>query len=105
MRRHTGLIAACRLEIRWRFGRWRFDRVTRVLFASRVPRSEQDVVPLRTAARVWALVGLQSFGGPAGQIAVMHRTQHGECCRVSWLQGDVDALTKTFPIGIGQRDA
>ncbi len=28
---------------------------------------------LREASRVWALVGLQSFGGPAGQIAVMHR--------------------------------
>ncbi|MGH3664907.1 MAG: chromate efflux transporter [Egibacteraceae bacterium] len=25
------------------------------------------------ATRVWALVGLNSFGGPAGQIAVMHR--------------------------------
>jgi chromate transporter len=25
------------------------------------------------AAKVWALVGLNSFGGPAGQIAVMHR--------------------------------
>src|SRR3954447_19182791 len=34
----------------------------------------RDVVPLRTAARLWALVGLQSFGGPAGQIAVMQRT-------------------------------
>ncbi len=33
----------------------------------------RDVVPLRTAVRVWALVGLQSFGGPAGQIAVMQR--------------------------------
>ena len=37
-------------------------------------RSEQDVVPLRTAAKVWTLVALQSFGGPAGQIAVMQRT-------------------------------
>jgi chromate transporter len=30
-------------------------------------------VSLKEALRVWALVGLQSFGGPAGQIAVMHR--------------------------------
>jgi chromate transporter len=36
--------------------------------------TSRDVVPLRTAVRVWALVGLQSFGGPAGQIAVMQRT-------------------------------
>lgn len=28
---------------------------------------------MREAVRVWALIGLQSFGGPAGQIALMHR--------------------------------
>ncbi len=32
-----------------------------------------DAVSLREATRVWAKVGLLSFGGPAGQIAVMHR--------------------------------
>ena len=30
-------------------------------------------VPFAEAVRVWVRVGLQSFGGPAGQIAVMHR--------------------------------
>jgi len=30
-------------------------------------------IGLGEATRVWALVGLNSFGGPAGQIAVMHR--------------------------------
>src|SRR6476646_7562013 len=39
-----------------------------------MPGPARDVVPLRTASRVWALVALQSFGGPAGQIAVMQRT-------------------------------
>ena len=34
------------------------------------------------------------------EIAVMHRTHHGECCRVSWLQGDPDAITETFRVGI-----
>ena len=34
------------------------------------------------------------------EIAVMHRTQHGECCRVSWLQGDLDAMTETVRVGI-----
>ena len=29
--------------------------------------------PLRDFARTWAYVGLNSFGGPAGQIAVMHQ--------------------------------
>jgi chromate transporter len=39
-----------------------------------MPGPARDVVPLRTAARGWALVALQSFGGPAGQIAVMQRS-------------------------------
>lgn len=30
-------------------------------------------IGLREATRVWAGIGLNSFGGPAGQIAVMHR--------------------------------
>src|SRR5512134_3274968 len=30
-------------------------------------------VPFREALRVWARIGLESFGGPAGQIGVMHR--------------------------------
>src|ERR1041384_1634114 len=34
----------------------------------------RDVVPLRTATRAWFLISLQTFGGPAGQIAVMQRT-------------------------------
>ena len=39
---------------------------------SREPR-HPDPVPFREALRVWIAVALQSFGGPAGQIAVMHR--------------------------------
>lgn len=31
-----------------------------------------DVVPLRVAATAWFQVSLQTFGGPAGQISVMH---------------------------------
>ena len=34
----------------------------------------RDVVPLREATRAWFLISLQTFGGPAGQIAVMQRT-------------------------------
>jgi chromate transporter len=37
------------------------------------PTERSDVVPLRTATRAWFLVSLQTFGGPAGQIAVMQR--------------------------------
>lgn len=34
------------------------------------------------------------------EIAVMHRNQHGECCRVSWLKGDLDAMTETFRVSL-----
>jgi len=36
--------------------------------------ASRDVVPLRTAVWTWFLISLQTFGGPAGQIAVMQRT-------------------------------
>ena len=35
--------------------------------------SMQTAVPFRTAVRVWFAISLQTFGGPAGQIAVMQR--------------------------------
>lgn len=34
------------------------------------------------------------------EIALMHRTQHGACCRVSWLQGDLRELAETMRVGI-----
>jgi chromate transporter len=34
----------------------------------------RDVVPFRLAVRTWFTISLQTFGGPAGQIAVMQRT-------------------------------
>ncbi|WP_220451418.1 chromate efflux transporter [Nocardioides dongkuii] len=36
-------------------------------------RASNDLVPLREATRAWFLISLQTFGGPAGQIAVMQR--------------------------------
>jgi chromate transporter len=33
-----------------------------------------DVIPFRDAVLAWFLISLQTFGGPAGQIAVMQRT-------------------------------
>jgi chromate transporter len=42
---------------------------------SAVPsRPREDVVPFRSAVRTWFAISLQTFGGPAGQIAVMQRT-------------------------------
>lgn len=34
----------------------------------------RDVIPFRTAVRAWFAISWQTFGGPAGQIAVMQRT-------------------------------
>ncbi|HEY0001525.1 MAG TPA: chromate efflux transporter [Actinoplanes sp.] len=36
-------------------------------------RAARDVVPFRDAVRAWFTISLQTFGGPAGQIAVMQR--------------------------------
>ena len=35
--------------------------------------AKPDAVPLRAATRAWFAISLQTFGGPAGQIAVMQR--------------------------------
>jgi heme-degrading monooxygenase HmoA len=34
------------------------------------------------------------------EIAIMHRAEHGDCCRVTWLQGELDALAETMRVGI-----
>ncbi len=34
------------------------------------------------------------------EIVLMHRNHHGECCRVSWVQGDLDAITETFRVSL-----
>ena len=38
------------------------------------PHPTSDVVPFRQAVKAWCAISLQTFGGPAGQIAVMQRT-------------------------------
>ncbi len=39
-----------------------------------VSTAPATAIPFRTAVRAWFLISLQTFGGPAGQIAVMQRT-------------------------------
>ncbi|MBA2624525.1 MAG: chromate efflux transporter [Acidimicrobiia bacterium] len=41
--------------------------------ASDTTQTTGTLLPLRTATRAWFGISLQTFGGPAGQIAVMHR--------------------------------
>jgi chromate transporter len=41
--------------------------------AAPAPQDSADLVPFRQALRTWGAIALQTFGGPAGQIAVMQR--------------------------------
>jgi heme-degrading monooxygenase HmoA len=59
--------------------------------------SDDQLVPIR--ARGQEILG-GSMQVDEWEIAVMHRTHHGECCRVSWLKGDLEAMTETFRVGI-----
>jgi heme-degrading monooxygenase HmoA len=64
--------------------------------------SAERLVPIRDRAR-------ELLGGSVRvddwEVAVMRRTHHGECCRVTWLQGDVDAMAETFRTGMLPRVA
>jgi len=55
--------------------------------------SDDALRPIRERAR-------EVFGGPMQvdewEIGVMHRTDHGSSCRVTWAQGDADALLDVF---------
>jgi chromate transporter len=42
--------------------------------AGQAEQRPADVIPFRDAVRAWFAISLQTFGGPAGQIAVMQRT-------------------------------
>ena len=59
--------------------------------------SDEDIRPVRDRGR-------DILGGSVRvdewEIALMYRTHHGECCRVSWLQGDPDAMVKTMRVNI-----
>ena len=34
------------------------------------------------------------------EFAMMHRSSHGACCRVSWVEGDLDKMTESFRAAI-----
>jgi heme-degrading monooxygenase HmoA len=59
--------------------------------------SDAQLRPLRDRGR--EIMG-GSMDVDEWEIVVMHRTHHAQCCRVSWLQGDVDALAESFRMTI-----
>ena len=58
--------------------------------------SDDQLRPIRDRGR--DILGA-SMQVDAWEIAVTHRTHHGERCRVSWLWGDLDAMTETLRVG------
>ncbi len=59
--------------------------------------SDEQLRPIRDRGR--DILGA-SMQVDEWEIVVMHRTNHGACCRVSWLEGDLDIMTETFRVGI-----
>ncbi|KAA1418937.1 hypothetical protein F0U44_10720 [Nocardioides humilatus] len=59
--------------------------------------SDEPLRPLRDRGR--DILG-GSMQVDEWEVAAMRRSHHGECCRVSWLQGDLDAMTETFRVAI-----
>ena len=54
--------------------RWKTAVVTGGIDREATAPPEGPLIPFRTAVRTWFGISLQTFGGPAGQIAVMQRT-------------------------------
>src|SRR5262249_27985817 len=92
VRRHLSLVSRCHRRNPQLAGaptgrsRRRTGRTAGVSSAPVTPPTGSDAIPAgdtgRREWRVWARIGLQSFGGPAAQIAVMHRVLVEEQC---WL--------------------
>ncbi len=59
--------------------------------------SDEQLRPIRDRGR--EILG-GSMQVDEWEIAIMHRSHHGECCRVSWLQGDLDSMTEAMRVGI-----
>ena len=80
------------------------DRETGMCIATSSWDSEAAMQASREQLRPMRDRGRDILGGSLEldewEIAVMHRSHHGECCRVSWLQGDLDAMTETFRVGM-----
>jgi len=65
--------------------------------ATAMQRSDEQLKPMRERGR--EILG-GSMQADVWEIAAMHRTDHGQFCRVSWVEGDLDALTETFRVAV-----
>lgn len=80
------------------------DRETGICIATSSWDSEEAMHASNGQLRPLRDRGREILGGSMQvddwKIAVMHRTHHGQCARVSWLQGDLDTMTETFLVGV-----
>jgi len=80
------------------------DRETGQCIATSSWEDEQSMLASDAQVRPLRERGRDILGGSMQvddwEIVVMHRSNHGQCCRASWLQGDLDAMTSTFRVGI-----
>lgn len=65
--------------------------------ATAMLNSDEQLRPMRERGR--EILG-GSMQADVWEIGAMHRTDHGQCCRVSWIEGDLDALTETFRVAL-----
>jgi heme-degrading monooxygenase HmoA len=57
--------------------------------------SDEQLRPMRDRGR--DIIG-NSMQVDEWEIAVMHRSHHGECARVTWMEGDVQSMAETFRV-------
>jgi heme-degrading monooxygenase HmoA len=80
------------------------DRATGYCIATSSWETEQAMTasdarlrPMRDRGRDVLGASMQVDGW---EIVLMHRSHHGACCRVSWLEGDLDTMTETFRVAL-----
>jgi hypothetical protein len=80
------------------------DRETGQCIATSSWTDEATMVVSDVALRPLRDRGREVLGGSMQvdewEIAVMHRSHHGECCRASWIQGDLNIMVDTFRFAI-----
>lgn len=65
--------------------------------ATAMLNSDEQLRPMRERGR--EILG-GSMQADVWEIGAMHRTDHGQFCRVSWIEGDLDTLTETFRVAL-----
>ncbi|HWJ67204.1 MAG TPA: hypothetical protein VNT31_11030 [Nocardioides sp.] len=80
------------------------DRDTGYCIATSSWESEEAMMDSDTSLRPLRERGRDIIGGSmqadTWEIAAMHRSHHGACCRVSWLEGDLDTMAETFRVAL-----